>query len=73
MTGFWIGFTLVLIGAALAGIATVLLRYFKDMRAARERLDHSGSQIIETKFGTVEYARVGSGYPLLVLHGAIGE
>ena len=46
--------------------------YRRDIRAIRERIDSLGSQILETDCGTVEYARVGSGYPVLVIHGNAG-
>jgi len=41
------------------------------MHAARERL-MTGSQIIETASGPIEYAMIGDGYPVLIIHGAGG-
>jgi pimeloyl-ACP methyl ester carboxylesterase len=54
------------------GIAVVVFLYARDIHAARKRLDSLGSQMIETACGPIEYARVGEGYPVLVVHGAIG-
>jgi pimeloyl-ACP methyl ester carboxylesterase len=72
MAPFWIGLAIVLIGIALAGIAVVAVRSRSEMRTARERVDRLGSQVIETDCGPIEYARVGDGYPVLVVHGAMG-
>jgi pimeloyl-ACP methyl ester carboxylesterase len=69
---FWNGFEILLIGIALAGFAAVVVRYFRDIRAACKRIDSLGSQVIETKCGPVEYVRIGEGDPLLVVHGALG-
>jgi 2-hydroxy-6-oxonona-2,4-dienedioate hydrolase len=56
--------------AAITGIVTYL-SYQCDIRAARERV-MSGSQVIETKCGPIEYATMGEGPPVLVVHGAGG-
>ncbi len=72
MPQFWNVFVLVLIGLTLAGIAAILVRYFKDIRVARERVKNLGSQVLETPCGAIEYMRVGKGYPVLVVHGALG-
>lgn len=53
-------------------IVAVAALYARDIRAARKRLDSMGSQMIETACGPIECARVGEGYPVLVVHGAIG-
>jgi pimeloyl-ACP methyl ester carboxylesterase len=53
----------------LAGGAAVALRRWK--RTCLADLD-SGSQLVTTDAGVVELARRGSGYPVLVLHGAPG-
>lgn len=42
-----------------------------DMAVAQSRIA-KGSQIIDTSFGPIEYADVGHGYPVLVVHGAGG-
>jgi pimeloyl-ACP methyl ester carboxylesterase len=60
------------LGMAGAGAVTIAARYFREIRAARQRLDGMGSQLIETACGPIEYARIGEGYPLLVVHGALG-
>ncbi|MCM2466641.1 alpha/beta hydrolase [Methanoculleus sp. CWC-02] len=62
---------LILLGIAVAGVA-VAVRYRSDMRAARERIERSGSRVARTDYGSIEYARVGSGYPVLVVHGNAG-
>lgn len=52
----------------------VTLGYFayrKDIEQARERIS-SKSQIVQTKCGPIEYATVGNGPPVLVVHGAGG-
>ncbi len=57
---------------ASVGAAIVAARYQREMRAARKRVDGPGSQVIETACGPIEYARVGEGYPVLVVHGTFG-
>ncbi len=49
----------------------VYLSYQHDIRAARERIS-SGSKIIDTACGPIEYADIGEGAPVLVIHGAGG-
>lgn len=61
----------VLVGAAVVFMALTYPRYKREMRAARERL-LAGSQVIETAAGPIEYAAVGDGYPVLIVHGAGG-
>jgi pimeloyl-ACP methyl ester carboxylesterase len=61
----------------LAGVAGVLaiaaagayLRYRSDMNAARARLATVERHVVSTRWGAVEYAEVGSGDPVLVVHG----
>ncbi|MBE0697480.1 MAG: alpha/beta hydrolase [Anaerolineaceae bacterium] len=72
MADFWFAMVIFLSGGALAAISVVAARYLRDIRAARLRLDHLGSRMIETACGPVEYARIGEGDPLLVVHGALG-
>ncbi len=72
MAELLIGFAILLAGLALAGIAAVLVRYFREIRLARQRIAGLGSQVIETACGPIEYARAGEGYPVLVVHGAMG-
>jgi pimeloyl-ACP methyl ester carboxylesterase len=53
-------------------ILAVASRYTREIKAARARIDSLGSQVIDTPCGPIESARVGAGYPLLVVHGAMG-
>lgn len=59
------------------GIISVLLLtgalfvYFRDMQIAYHFID-SGSKIIKTPIGTVEYTAYGTGKPVLISHGAGG-
>lgn len=61
-----------LVGILVVGIVAVLSRYTREIKAARARLDGLGSRVIETASGPIEYLRVGQGYPVLVVHGAMG-
>ncbi len=63
---------LMALAVLLVGIAFVVAHYLRDIRAARKRIDGLGSQLLETGMGPVEYKQVGEGYPLLVVHGAMG-
>lgn len=63
-----------MIGGALAlvvliAIGLMLVRYQKDMRSYRARLEGLGNETISTACGEIEYAQKGSGYPVLVVHG----
>jgi len=66
------GWSIILIWIVLLVIAAVLLKYSQALRSAQKRVRSLGSQIVETTYGPVEYARMGEGYPLLVVHGAMG-
>lgn len=55
---------------AVAG-AMVYRRYRRDLKAARARVS-SGSKLVNTTCGMIEYADVGTGAPVLVIHGAGG-
>jgi pimeloyl-ACP methyl ester carboxylesterase len=63
-------------GALAITIAVVAVlvyaRFRRDIRAAQERLQSSGSQVIETGCGPIEYATLGEGTPVLVVHGIFG-
>lgn len=56
---------------AVVGVV-VTARYRADMRAARERIASPVSRVVLTDCGSIEYARRGSGYPVLVVHGNAG-
>ena len=62
----------ILISILLIGIVMVSAHYQSDLSAARERINSLGSQVMETDCGTIEYVRVGEGYPVLVVHGLMG-
>lgn len=53
-------------------IVAVAARFQREIKAAHEQVDSLGSQVIKTDCGTIEYARVGEGYPVLVVHGFMG-
>lgn len=55
----------------VAAAALVAGSYLRDIRAARERVA-TGSQLAATPCGTIEYADIGDGPPVLVVHGAGG-
>jgi pimeloyl-ACP methyl ester carboxylesterase len=62
----------VLAGTLLLASGLSISSYRTEIRAVRERIESLGSQILETECGTVEYARLGSGYPVLAIHGNAG-
>ncbi len=55
-------------GLALCGLG-LLVRYRRDMNAARARLAAVERHVVSTKWGAVEYAERGHGDPVLVAHG----
>jgi 2-hydroxy-6-oxonona-2,4-dienedioate hydrolase len=55
----------------VAALVLVAPAYERDLHAARERTS-DGSEITQTRCGPIEYARVGSGTPVLFVHGAGG-
>src|SRR6202790_3521678 len=59
--------------ALILGIAAlfVWLRFDRDIKQARARVAH-GSLLIETRCGPIEYQEVGTGVPLLAVHGSGG-
>ena len=62
----------ILIGLLGAGLgAFVFSSYRRDIRRARERIS-TGSRVVETPCGPIEYAVAGDGPPVLVVHGAGG-
>ncbi len=52
-------------------LLTVFPSYQMQMNEAKERIQ-SESRLLETKFGTMEYAISGQGKPVLLIHGAGG-
>src|SRR2546423_3120495 len=60
-----------LLTAALVAAVLILIAYERDIGAARARLA-TGSQRAQTPCGPIEYASLGSGPALLVVHGAGG-
>ncbi len=58
--------------ALVAGLCgRAWLAYRADLRAARERVS-TGSRVVRTPCGAIEYGESGEGEPLLVVHGAGG-
>ena len=59
--------------SAAASAATLVsyARYRREIRSIRREVE-SGSTIAETAAGAVEYAEIGEGAPLLMIHGAGG-
>ena len=62
----------ILLSILVIGMVAVVASYQREISAARERINNLGSQVIETDCGTIEFARVGEGYPVLVVHGLMG-
>ena len=62
---------LILVVTFIVFMALNYQHYQHDMSIAREKL-LVGSQIIQTPSGLIEYASVGDGYPVLIVHGAGG-
>lgn len=61
-----------LIGLVITALLLWLFAsYQRDIRAARERVV-TGSEVVETPCGAIEYAVAGDGAPMLVVHGAGG-
>jgi pimeloyl-ACP methyl ester carboxylesterase len=61
-----------LVIATVVVVVLVYTRYRRDVRAAQERIQSGGSQVVDTDCGPIEYATFGSGYPVLVVHGILG-
>jgi len=57
--------------AVLGASAFIYSSYQRDIRAARARIA-SGSTVVNTACGPIQYAEVGHGLPLLIIHGAGG-
>jgi pimeloyl-ACP methyl ester carboxylesterase len=56
------------VGVAIPGFGLVL-RYRRDLNAARGRLAAVERRVVSTRWGAVEYAERGTGAPVLVVHG----
>lgn len=66
----WLG--IILSAAATTAGVAIYLAYLNDITAARERI-LTGSAVVNTAHGPIEYADVGRGDPpILVIHGAGG-
>jgi pimeloyl-ACP methyl ester carboxylesterase len=63
---------IILAALLILGATIIVSRYLREIKAARMRVGSLGSQVIQTACGSIEYARVGGGYPVLVVHGAMG-
>lgn len=65
-----------MIGIIACGIlllaAWIGTRYYRDLQATRQRIQALDSHVIETACGAMEVADVGSGQPVLVIHGIGG-
>jgi pimeloyl-ACP methyl ester carboxylesterase len=64
----------IVIGAVLgvaAALAFVGYAYERDLQRERERVA-SGSTVVQTPCGPIEYAETGEGRPLMIVHGAGG-
>ena len=61
-----------LAAASVAAVAaTIAIHYRRDIRSAYARIA-SGSSLIDTPCGPIEYAEIGEGPPVLIVHGAGG-
>ncbi len=47
-------------------------RYRRDLAAARDRVEASGSSVVETRLGAIEASIFGEGPPVLLVHGVVG-
>jgi 2-hydroxy-6-oxonona-2,4-dienedioate hydrolase len=65
----WI--SIVLLAVLIVASADIFASFARDLTAARARLV-GRSKTIETSFGTLEYAAIGEGEPILTIHGAAG-
>ncbi len=63
---------IILTGIIIFVIVAVFTRYQREISAARKHINDLGSQVVKTDCGPIEYARIGDGYPVLVVHGTMG-
>src|SRR5262249_14736413 len=62
----------ILIGLLVVGLCGLAyINYRRDIHQARQRVS-TGSRIVQTPCGPIEYALAGDGPPVLVVHGAGG-
>src|SRR5687767_145361 len=64
----WLG--LIVGGLGIVG-ALVWWRFAADLRGHRGRVVR-GSQVVPSRFGAIEFATIGHGAPVLIVHGAGG-
>ncbi|MDP3414635.1 alpha/beta fold hydrolase, partial [Falsiroseomonas sp.] len=57
--------------AIIAGVGTVSFAYHRDMAEARAHTE-GRSQVVDSPWGPIEYADVGAGPPVLMIHGSGG-
>ena len=63
---------LILVAVVIVALAAgVSIAYRRDIDRAFDRIS-TGSQIIQTRCGPIEYASLGTGTPVLIVHGAGG-
>jgi pimeloyl-ACP methyl ester carboxylesterase len=72
MSGFWVGFVVLLVVVLVVAAGAIATAYARAMQRARTHLNSLGSQVLESDCGAIEYVQAGQGYPLLVVHGAMG-
>lgn len=66
-------YTAGVLGSTIVVIAALTRsRYRREIGSARKHLNSLGSQVMETACGPIEYAKIGEGYPVLVIHGNAG-
>jgi len=68
MDKFLIGLFIVLLGIAVVGVV-MTVSYRGEIRTVQEHIESLGSQVVKTNCGPIEYAQIGEGYPVLVVHG----
>lgn len=62
-------------GASVAAAIEALRlrrRFHTDLEEARQALRAVNGKVVSTSFGDVEYAELGAGEPVLVVHGIFG-
>lgn len=68
----WVLALLTIVGAVIVGLSGLIFFYYqRDVHRAHDRVS-TGSQMVETPCGPIEYAVTGNGPPVLIVHGAGG-